>query len=210
MCGCIMWIFLGSWGLFWVIGCENSGFMGAVLGDIFSGFCWDFGCEFFWVQGGCFGWLVVKILGSWGLFWVIGCENSGFMGAVFGDIFSGFYWDFGCEISWVGWVLQRDSVGFLGVFFQGVSCGFLWLVFGVVFLFQKVLWEFFWLISYDIWLRIPCLVLCLQWGFNWIFLGSWGLFLVIYSVGFARILVVNFSGFMGAIFGDWLWIFLGS
>ena len=47
--------------------------------------------------------------------------------------------DFGCEISWVGWVLQRDSVGFLGVFFQGVSCGFLWLVFGVVFLFQKVL-----------------------------------------------------------------------
>ena len=66
------WIFLGS---FWVIGCENSRFIGAVFGDIFSGFCWDFGCEFFWVQGGCFGWLVVKILGSWGLFWVIGCEN---------------------------------------------------------------------------------------------------------------------------------------
>ena len=45
---------------------------------------------------------------------------SGFMGAVFGDIFSGFCWDFGCEISWVDWVLQRDSVGFFGLF-KGVS-----------------------------------------------------------------------------------------
>ena len=50
--------------------------------------------------------------------------------------------DFGCEISWVGCVLQRDSVGFFGLF-KGVSWGFLWLVFAVVFLFQKVLWEFF-------------------------------------------------------------------